>query len=79
MALISCSAVDLKQQIKQTFLLYLTGTGADPDKPRCKKKKELKKEKKMAKLAAKGEGKSEQAILVCKMYSNNIEFSNNLI
>ena len=36
--------------------------GADPDKPRCKKKKELKKEKKMAKLAAKGGDASQEQV-----------------
>ena len=40
--------------------------GADPNKPQCKKKKELKKEKKLAKLAAKGEDISQQqATPVC--------------
>ena len=44
------------------FCILKTGVGADPDKPRCKKKKELKKEKKMAKLAAKGGDASQEQV-----------------
>ena len=39
---------------------HSTGLGADASKPRCKKRKELLKEKKLAKAASKGETVSDK-------------------